>query len=323
MQNETAPLYGVVWTMLRDKIADGELAPGARLSEAGIARQLGVSRTPVRRALAQLADEGVVRRRGSRGHVVEGGAPVPLSPRDLSDIFADVAGGIERSVAWERIFDTVCAEITACMPFGSYRIQEAELGSFHHASRTVAREVLSKLSDRRLISKDRRSHWVVGQMTGRDIRETFAMRRALEPVALRAVGPELPRSWLGDLAGRIASVIADFPRCSSARIDALEHDMHGVMLDGLRNARMLGSIRRNQVAMVVPRLFRAAFPHRDDLETVHAYGQIVHHLLAGTHEAAAVLLETHLQRVEALTLSRLLVLSVVPAPPTAPYLLRV
>lgn len=317
------PLYDTVKDLLDAKIARGELTPGTRLSEAGIARQLGVSRAPVRRALGMLADNGRIRRHDRQGFVVTGGDPKALSARALSEILADESGGLGRSAAWERIFDTVCDEVTVCMPFGSYRIQEGELGQVHHASRTVAREVLARLSDRRLIAKDRKSHWVVGQMTGRDIRETFAMRAVLEPVALREVGAGLDRAWLSALSDRIASALAQFPRCPPAAIDAIEADMHGRMLSGLRNTRMLGSIRRNQVAMVVPRLFRANFPLRDDLEGLQAHAQIVHHLLAGTVDAAAMLLGTHLRRAEPLTLSRLRVLSVVPPPPTAPYLQRV
>jgi len=47
-----------------------ELAPGARVSEAGIARAVGASRTPVRAALARLGDEGLIETRPSRGNYV-------------------------------------------------------------------------------------------------------------------------------------------------------------------------------------------------------------------------------------------------------------
>ncbi len=45
---------------LREAIVNGELAPGSRLSEQAIATRLGVSRTPVREAFAQLEREGLV-----------------------------------------------------------------------------------------------------------------------------------------------------------------------------------------------------------------------------------------------------------------------
>lgn len=45
---------------LRAAIVGGDLEPGATLSEAELAEQLGVSRAPVRAALARLADDGLV-----------------------------------------------------------------------------------------------------------------------------------------------------------------------------------------------------------------------------------------------------------------------
>ena len=45
---------------LRDRIVGGDLKMGQILSERGISEELGVSKSPVREALAQLRDEGLV-----------------------------------------------------------------------------------------------------------------------------------------------------------------------------------------------------------------------------------------------------------------------
>jgi DNA-binding GntR family transcriptional regulator len=50
-------------------LSDGRLGPGQRLEEEGLGRALGISRTPLREALSQLASEGLVEavpRRGFR-----------------------------------------------------------------------------------------------------------------------------------------------------------------------------------------------------------------------------------------------------------------
>ncbi|MDE8345398.1 MAG: GntR family transcriptional regulator [Acidocella sp.] len=55
---------------LRALILAGELAPGARLTEIAVAARLGVSRTPLRAALAQLAAEGLLDALASGGYAV-------------------------------------------------------------------------------------------------------------------------------------------------------------------------------------------------------------------------------------------------------------
>lgn len=316
-------LYESVSNLLQQKIASGEVPSGALLKEAAVATHLGVSRAPVRRALTMLAAQGLIRPAEGQGYIVGSGGARRLSARELHDILAPSTDDINRSATWERIFARVADEITSLLPFGTYRIQEAELGEYHDVSRTVAREVLWRLMDRRLIEKDRKSHWIAGQMTARDVRDSFEMRRLLEPQALANVAPKLDKSWLESLARRIDAAVSGFPACGAAEIDAIEHDMFQTMYEGLSNARMLGSIRRNQIALAVPRLFRQHFPIRDDLSALTLYGQIVRLLCSDSTRAAQVLLRTHLERGEPLVLARLRVLAILPPPATVPYLVTV
>ncbi|MCU0491793.1 MAG: GntR family transcriptional regulator [Chloroflexaceae bacterium] len=55
---------------MRRLIIEGRYAPGTRLREEAVASDLGVSRTPVRQALARAAAEGLVRLYPNRGAVV-------------------------------------------------------------------------------------------------------------------------------------------------------------------------------------------------------------------------------------------------------------
>ncbi len=71
-----------VYQRLRDQLRTGRIGPSERLQEVAIATQLGVSRTPVREALARLASEGLVEADG-RSFAVPG-----LTPEDLTDIYA-------------------------------------------------------------------------------------------------------------------------------------------------------------------------------------------------------------------------------------------
>ncbi|GAA0222622.1 GntR family transcriptional regulator [Cryptosporangium japonicum] len=68
---------------LRASILNGELEPNTLHATHTVADQLGVSRTPVREALMQLASEGLVRVQRNRGFVV-----LRSSPQDLREIFS-------------------------------------------------------------------------------------------------------------------------------------------------------------------------------------------------------------------------------------------
>lgn len=46
--------------VLRQRITEGAIEPGERLNELSLAAELGVSRSPIREALAQLTGEGIV-----------------------------------------------------------------------------------------------------------------------------------------------------------------------------------------------------------------------------------------------------------------------
>lgn len=64
-----------VANLIREKIISGALAPGLRLSQADVAREFEVSRTPLREALHKLEAEGLVVTHANRGMSV---APAPL-----------------------------------------------------------------------------------------------------------------------------------------------------------------------------------------------------------------------------------------------------
>lgn len=56
--------------LLRERILSGELAPGARLQQIPLSEEMGVSRTPLREALARLARDGLLLYEPNRGYAV-------------------------------------------------------------------------------------------------------------------------------------------------------------------------------------------------------------------------------------------------------------
>ena len=71
-----------VYSILKEKILSCELAPGERLAVDSIARQLTISRTPVKDALARLSAEGLVEIRARKGTFV-----TRVDPEEIRESF--------------------------------------------------------------------------------------------------------------------------------------------------------------------------------------------------------------------------------------------
>jgi len=82
-----------VYHQIRAEIIRGTLVPGESVTEMGLAKDCGVSRTPVREALHQLELEGLVELIPNKGAVILG-----ISPEDICDIY-QIRAMLEGSVA--------------------------------------------------------------------------------------------------------------------------------------------------------------------------------------------------------------------------------
>ncbi len=102
-------------TYLRECILDGTLTPGTKLSQVSLARQLGVSRTPLREVLRMLQEEGLVEIEPNQRTRVSG-----LDPQELDDIYAS-----------RVLLETLALSMT--------------MGNFRAASRTQAKRFLTAM----------------------------------------------------------------------------------------------------------------------------------------------------------------------------------
>jgi len=84
---------------LREMIVTGVLPPGADLHEGQLCAQLGISKSPLREALRQLAQEGLVVAASQRGSYV-----APFSPEDIGEIYSlrSYVEALEVRLATER-----------------------------------------------------------------------------------------------------------------------------------------------------------------------------------------------------------------------------
>ncbi|MCL5776305.1 GntR family transcriptional regulator [Limibaculum sp. FT325] len=109
--------------LLHDKIEDliltGDLAPGDRLDEVSLATRFGVSRTPIREALMQLAATGLIELRPRRGAVV-----AEVGPKRMVEMFEVMAE-----------LEAICARLAARRATPA---DEERIGAHHRACAAAA-----------------------------------------------------------------------------------------------------------------------------------------------------------------------------------------
>lgn len=91
-----------VYRSLQEAILSGSLAPGDRLHVDGIAKQLGISSTPVRDALSKLESDGLITRQQYQGSFVR-----EFTDKEIRDLY-EMRAGIE---VWS--VRLACKRITA------------------------------------------------------------------------------------------------------------------------------------------------------------------------------------------------------------------
>lgn len=154
------PLRQSVYDALIDLIVGGELPPGQHLVETDIARQLGVSRQPIREALHRMEAEGWVDLRPSQGAFVH--IPTDSEVDDLLNVRELLEAEMARLAARKSGADAV-TRLRALCAQGESAAKADELGravmannEFHAAIAAVAgNSVLADLAS----TVSRRVQW--------------------------------------------------------------------------------------------------------------------------------------------------------------------
>jgi DNA-binding GntR family transcriptional regulator len=206
----SASLADRVYDTLRDRLRSGAISWDEPLREVALAAQLGVSRTPIREALARLASEGLIRV-GGRSFAVPA-----LSEDDIAEIY-------ELRVLLET--EAIRQAAAAAAPEGS-------LAAIRHALR--AAEAAHAAGDaKRFVAANRefRGAWLA----------LVSNRRLVQAVELYADHVRaLQRSTLGDparqrvvIAGMKAMLDAIQSRDGTAAARAMRHYL-GVAREAMR-----------------------------------------------------------------------------------------
>lgn len=313
------PRSSMIVGVLEDAMANGALPHGAVLAEEPLAKLFGTSRTPVRAAIRNLAERGLLTRTGRRGYAVPGAAPRRMS---LTAAMLGLATGAPDlpPAAAERIADEFAVALARALPFGSYRINEQAAADHFGVSRTVVRELLSRFGERGLVTKDARSHSVVGPLTARDTAHYYEIRARLEPLALTRAAERLgPQAALSMLT-RTETALAAGDTLDPKQLSRLEADLHVGMLAESGNPHLTRMINQSQTALMVNRVFAEAVGTGPFALSLREHAIVLEFLCRGAIDAAARALEEHLHLAAARTRQRLMAISVFPPPPLPDYL---
>lgn len=182
-----APLHVQVAERLRILIDSGDLPPGARLNEADLCGQLGVSRTPLREAIRSLATEGLIELQPNRGATVS-----IVTVDDLTEILPIMAvlEGLGGRLAASEMSDQKIREVRVIHDRMIGHYQRQELPEYFETNRLI-HELISEGSGNQtlvdqingLSAKVRRARFST-QMTpeswAKAVAEHEAMIQALE-----------------------------------------------------------------------------------------------------------------------------------------------
>jgi DNA-binding GntR family transcriptional regulator len=121
VERESTP--SIIARKLRSAIGHGELAQGAQLAEAELARDLGVSRGPLREAMQRLTQEGLLLSIRNRGLFV-----IELTEADVRDIYL-ARTAVERAAAAQLVLGDQATAADRLMDVSARMAGAAQQGS--------------------------------------------------------------------------------------------------------------------------------------------------------------------------------------------------
>ncbi|WP_448955685.1 GntR family transcriptional regulator [Labrys neptuniae] len=265
-------------------IHDEALQPGARLNENRLAQDLGVSRTPIRAALDQLAAGGFVGRRPNRG-VELIALPPPLDPPRSTDLEDELLVRIAHDHERQDL---------------PVDISEAELMKRYGVSRQRVREALARLEELDIVERKAGYGWHFADLLRDEsaTQESYRFRILVEPAAILEPDFALRPGWAAEMRERHAAALAAARTgqwSASASIAFFETNaaFHEGIGAASGNRYLAHAIRRQSK---LRRLSNYDWTYgRDRVEiSCREHMEILDRLEAGDFEVAAALMRRHL-----------------------------
>lgn len=294
----SAPLYELIYAVLREHLVDGSFPAGLVLGKSAVARAFHSSRTPAVAALQRLRAEGLIRDFDGLGYLA-GRAPAAPIRRKLADaglrLPPDIAASLKVRSRQGRIYPDAEHAVAACLAYGRFHLNESALAEHYDVSRTVAHEVLTRMERTGLISQHVNKRWYAGPLTAERLSEHFEMRWLLEPAALGQAMERLDRDVLESRRKRVAE--AQRHPLKPGYRERLEIDLHVDTVLECNSGELRDAIRRNQLPLIATHSTFARQSYPDEIDLMLAeHLTIFDHILAGRKRRAMAALEAHIRR---------------------------
>ena len=148
MDSIRLPSTVTAWARVRHGILTGQFAAGERLIAQRLAADLGLSRTPVKEALASLEREGLVTRAGNWGYSVR-----VISVRDAQDVFearlvVETANSLHAAL---RATDSQIGAMAQGLQEAHGQLKRRRIMEFQQASRQVLEQIAEASGNRMLV----------------------------------------------------------------------------------------------------------------------------------------------------------------------------
>lgn len=142
------PIADQLYRILTARITDGTYAPGSRLDPGAVAKEFGVSRTPVRDALARLEFDRLIETRPRSGTFV-----ARPGVRDVHEV-CQVRKGIEwlaTGIAARTMPDAQIADLRAEVVAAQKQAEKGDFAPFFASDTRLHNEIVAHTENHRLI----------------------------------------------------------------------------------------------------------------------------------------------------------------------------
>jgi DNA-binding GntR family transcriptional regulator len=282
--NSTAPsLSGQIARRIADHVRLNALRPGERLIELKLAREFGVSRSPVRAALRLLEKMDAVRLAPNRGYVLSAG------PRAFKRVLRRL----------ERIDEAPYMQIAAERLAGRIKDQftEADLMRHYGLSRAQLSAMLDRMAREGWVERKSGYGWrfLPVLQSAESHAYSYRFRMAIEPAAILEPGFRIDRAAFAHLRAEQQSLLAGRLReLSSAELFEIGSRFHETVVACSGNPFFLEALRRvDRLRRLIE--YRAMGDPERFARQAREHVRLLDMLEAGERTAAAAFLRRHLE----------------------------